>query len=111
MAFDGLNAARGALFKHAVYPLVDGVFRRNTFRAYRDITRLETLDREQLARYQVEQVRGLLARSRAAVPYYADLLRDIDLHESAFTSIRDLEQIPLLTKALVRARGTDLLSS
>lgn len=110
MLLESSLRARTAFFKHAVYPLTDGVFRRDSFGAFREISRLETLSRDRLAAYQVEQLRELLTYSRSSVPYYRSLLEGVDLRPSAFTSLKDLSQVPVLTKTLIRENGQRLLS-
>jgi phenylacetate-CoA ligase len=53
--------------------------------------------------YQVEQLKPLLVHAGANVPFYRDLFRDLGFDPRAFRRLRDLEALPPIDKATVRA--------
>jgi phenylacetate-CoA ligase len=59
---------------------------------------------------QVVALRRVLQHAAATVPYYRDLFSRIGFRPKAVTAIADLQALPLLTKADIRARGPALLS-
>lgn len=59
---------------------------------------------------QVERLRALLTHAGVHVPYYRDLFRQTGFDPRGVRDLTDLERLPFLTKALIRA-GTERLKS
>ena len=55
-------------------------------------------------------LRGLLQHAEQHVPYYRDLFARMDFEPAAVTSLTDLQRLPLLGKAEIRA-NTDALKA
>jgi phenylacetate-CoA ligase len=60
---------------------------------------------------QFEAVRKLLFHAYETVPYYRNLLIGIGWHPSDFKTLEDLEQFPVLTKAVIRKHSSQMRSS
>ena len=58
---------------------------------------------DQLRALQVERLRTLLVDAGKLVPYYRDLFRTLNFDPAAVNSLTNLQQLPLLTKPLIRA--------
>lgn len=59
--------------------------------------------RERLQALQLERLRALLADIGQHVPYYRELFARLRFHPAAVQSLTDLQALPLLTKADIRA--------
>jgi phenylacetate-CoA ligase len=63
---------------------------------------------ERLASLQLERLAELLRHANDHVPYYRDLFRRIGFDPRTLASLSDLERLPLLTKADIRAHTDSL---
>jgi len=63
-----------------------------------------------LSEAQFEGLAALLRHANDCVPYYGDLFRRIGFDPRAMTSLADLERLPFLTKADIRAHTESLKS-
>lgn len=78
--------------------------------------RLETLLESEwwepgaIAAYQDEQVRVLVNKAHASVPFYRDIMQAKSLTPRDFHSVSDLQKLPILTKETVRRRARELVS-
>lgn len=83
----------------ALYPLWEQKVKRRPILDY-----LQTLNRTQYAhpkiieKMQVERMQVLLRHANQNVPYYKDLWRQNNIDIESFTGLKDLEQIPILTR-------------
>ena len=62
----------------------------------------------QLQALQLQRLNRLLSVAAEHVPYYRDLFARLGVRAGSFTSIAELQQLPLLTKALIRANTVAL---
>ncbi len=62
----------------------------------------------QLQALQLQRLNRLLSVAAEHVPYYRDLFARLGVRAGSFTSIAQLQQLPLLTKALIRAHTVAL---
>jgi phenylacetate-CoA ligase len=72
------------------------------------------LPKDILAHRQLERLNTLLNRAYQNVPYYRELLKDSALRENdriVLRTIKDLEQIPFLTKEIIRNERERIYSS
>jgi phenylacetate-CoA ligase len=60
---------------------------------------------------RIKRLRALLSSAGEQVPYYRKLFSDLAFDPSAVTSLGDLQRLPFLTKALIRAHSDDLRST
>ncbi len=74
-------------------------------RAYSEAVSLleatERWDLEKLVTYQEQMLRRLVRHCYANVPYYRKVFLDAGLTPDDIATIRDLEKLPFLTKAIV----------
>ncbi len=84
-------------------------------RAYSEaVSLLEATERwslDKLVAYQENMLRRLIRHCYANVPYYRKVFTESGLTPDDVGSIRDLEKLPFLTKAIVRKHKKDLLAT
>ena len=66
---------------------------------------------ERLAAAQFARLKALLRNADDTVPYYRDLFRRLGFDPRAMTALTDLERLPFLTKADIRANTESLKST
>lgn len=94
-----------------VRQMVD-VARQSPSRAlYREWSRLQWQSPEELERGQLELVRDLCRHAWATTPYYREVFDDLRITPEDIRSFADFGRLPMLTKAIIRSRLPDLLSS
>jgi phenylacetate-CoA ligase len=76
----------------------------------RDLERTQWLNREALAELQAKRLRALLQHAATHVPYYRDLIRASGLAAGKQPALDSLEQLPFLTKSIIREQQDRLKS-
>lgn len=89
-----------------LFPLHERLKRHDTVAILRELERSQWLDVAGLQALQLEQLRRLLARAAARVPYYRELFARAKLTAEDFRSLDDLTLLPLTDKALIRSQGS-----
>ncbi|EKD99915.1 MAG: hypothetical protein ACD_22C00136G0010 [uncultured bacterium] len=69
---------------------------------YRKLIELEKISYEQKVFNQVYKLRRLLSYVHSQVPYYSEILNRLKLKPTDFSSISDLEKLPILTKNIIK---------
>lgn len=59
-------------------------------------------DKEEIKKYQLEQLKKLLIHSYENVPYYHKLFDEVDFRPYNFKDFEELRKIPFLTKEIIR---------
>jgi phenylacetate-CoA ligase len=81
------------------------------FRQYRRaLSFSQWSDADTIAEFQFRKLRTILAYAYENVVYYAQLFDRAGFDPSRMASIEDIRKIPYLTKAIVRDRGSELVS-
>ena len=94
----------------AVFPLHERLKRHSTVAVRRELERTQWWSVDQLQALQVDRLRALLQHCGLHVPYYRRLFQRCGFNPDAVSSIADLQKLPLLTKAEIRAYTQDLKS-
>lgn len=68
-------------------------------------------DRQQIEAWQSEKLHNMIRHCRQTVPYYQQLFADYGLHENDFTSVKDVQKLPILSKATLRENNDAFRSS
>jgi phenylacetate-CoA ligase len=90
------------------FPLQERLKRHDTVAVRRALEHSQWWPAERLRALQLERLRRLLAECADGVPYYEDLFRRIGFDPRAVTRLEDLEALPLLTKADIRAHTAQM---
>jgi len=97
------------LVRRVLWPAHERLRGRATPRLLRDLRAGERLPLEAIEQQQVAALRRVLAHAAATTPYYRRLFDRHAITPETIRSLSDLERVPVLTKALVRAHGDDLV--
>ena len=92
----------------ALFPLQERLKRHETLHVHRGLEQSQWWPRERLEALQLERLRALLAHAAAHVPYYRDLFAHQGFDPAQVRSTRDLQALPFLAKADIRAHGDRL---
>ena len=96
-----------ALYTHLVsnvlFPLHERLKRHDSVALRRGLERSQWWSAEQLQAHQVQRLRTLLQRVGSNVPFYRALFARLDFDPAAVESLADLQRLPLLDKATIRA--------
>ncbi len=87
-----------ALVRHLLIPLHERIMGRPTFAMLREMERSQWWSRDQLAAYQQEKLRRVLAHAHARCPFHRDCIDAARIDPRAAT-LSDLARLPLLTKS------------
>ena len=81
------------------------------FRKYYDILKKrETMPPDLIKEYQLNELKNILIHSYENVPYYTDLFNNINFKPEKVNSFDDINNIPFLTKDLIRNNFDKLMS-
>jgi phenylacetate-CoA ligase len=97
-----------ALVAHVLFPLHERLKGHDTCARLKALEASQWLDRAQLEALQLRKLRAFLSDIGARVPYYRNLFAAHGVDPGAVSSLRDLERVPLLTKALIREHSDRL---
>ena len=104
------GGAYASLYTHVLWPAWERlVKRRDTVDYLAFLESTQWLSEEKIAEYQAAQLRNLLVHAGEHVPYYRELFRKLGFDPRGVTSRKDVEELPLLTRDIVRERYADLL--
>jgi phenylacetate-CoA ligase len=99
------------LFRRVLYPLYEERLRgRRTLRWMQDMMARDSWPREQLARYQLEQMKGLLSHAHQQVPWYRERMDEAGFVPEDMTACEQVAALPVLTKALVKEHYQELIA-
>ena len=84
---------------------------RSESKLFRFLQKSQYWDRKAIRLFQFEKLKKLIAHSYNCVPYYRRLFDKIGMVPDDIRSLDDFEQIPVLTKELIREFQEDLIAS
>lgn len=91
------------LVSSALFPMHELLKRHSTVRVRRAMERSQWWPAARLQQLQLERLRALLARAGSQVPYYRELFARSGFDPASVRSLADLQRLPLLDKATIRA--------
>jgi phenylacetate-CoA ligase len=97
-----------SLASSLLFPLHERVKRHDSVAIRRRMEETQWWSADRLAALQMARLKALLLDAAAHVPYYRDLFHRLAFDAAAIDSVEQLQRLPFLTKALVRA-NTDAL--
>ena len=90
-----------------VFPLHERLKHHTTVAVRRGLEQSQWWPRERIEALQLERLRALLADVGAHVPYYRRLFGEHGFNPDSVHSLADLQRLPFLTKAEIRAHSDD----
>lgn len=104
------DAAYSALFEKVLLPVWErGIRRRDTLGLLSYVGQSQWLDPEARERVDVASLVNLLTHAGRNVPYYREVFRKLRFDPRGVKRRRDLAELPLLTRDIVRERYDDLI--
>lgn len=91
-----------------LFPLQERLKRHDTVRVHRDMEASQWWPRERILDLQLKRLRALLQDAAVHVPYYRELFAHTGFDPAAVRSAADLQALPFLTKAEIRAHSDAL---
>lgn len=85
-------------------------FHRTFWEMYNLLQKSQWWSRQELAAYQLKQLKKLLRHAYENVPYYKRIFTETGFDPYNFSDIKDLRKLPFLTKDIVRNNLKDLIS-
>ena len=86
-----------------VFPLHERLKRHDTVAVRRQLEQTQWWSPDRLAQLQLQRLRSLLQHAQQHVPYYRELFARTGFEPAAVTSLADLQRLPFLGKAEIRA--------
>lgn len=91
-----------------VFPLQERLKKHDTVRVRRELEATQWWSADRLQALQLERLRTLLAEAGAHVPFYRRRFAEAGFDPARLQSVADLQKLPLLTKADIRAHSAEL---
>lgn len=91
-----------------LFPFHERLKRHNTVELRRQMEDVQWWSAERITAFQLQRLRELLKDAATNVPYYRDLFAQLKFSPDSVQSTADLQRLPFLTKAVIRA-NTDAL--
>jgi phenylacetate-CoA ligase len=99
-----------ALISGVVFPLQERLKHHTTTHVHREMEQSQYWPLERLDALRLRRLKALLTHASEHVPYYRDLFASLKFDPRAVTGTADLERLPFLDKAVIRAH-TEALKS
>ena len=91
-----------------VFPLQERLKKHDTVRIRKQMERSQWDSTDAIQALQLQRLRALLAHAQAHVPYYRRLFAASGFDPAGVRSVTDLQALPFLDKAAIRANSDDL---
>lgn len=101
---------RTRLVSDLLFPLQERIKKHTTVAVRQEMEASQYWPLEQLEDLRVQRLRDLLMHAKVHVPYYRDLFKRLGFDPQGMGGIDDLQRLPFLTKADIRA-NTDAMKS
>lgn len=97
-----------SIVSSVLFPVHERLKRHDTLSVLRDMEKVQWLPPAGVADLQLQRLRAFLQNVASHVPYYRDVFAQAGFDPSAVQSLADLQQLPFLTKSVIRGH-TDAL--
>ena len=104
-----MGRIRESIILNCVMPFADLKFHTHFHSWYRRILLMQKWSPEEIKRWQTENMQQLIKTAYVHSKYYHELFDSLKLKPDDIRTIEDLEQIPPLTKEIIRERYNDIL--
>lgn len=99
-----------ALVANLIFPLQERLKKHDTVAIRRAMDDSQWWPTEKLEQFRLERLRSLLVKVGKHVPYYRDCFARLAFDPQGIESLAELQKLPLLTKAIIRAEGERMKS-
>lgn len=91
-----------------LFPLQEKLKHHDTVRVRRDMEDRQWWAQARILDFQLERLKSLLLQVGRKVPYYRELFASLSFDPAQVQSLADLQRLPFLTKAVIRANSDAL---
>lgn len=98
------------LISSMLFPLQERLKQHSTVPLLRAMERSQWWAPDRIEQLRLERLRALLVQAQTHVPYYRELFARLDFDAAALQGLTDLQKLPFLSKAVIRA-NTDALKA
>jgi phenylacetate-CoA ligase len=91
------------LVANVIFPLQERLKHHDTVAIRRQMEETQWWPRERIEALQLQRLRRLISHAEQFVPYYRTLFKKIGVTVANLQSLTDLQQIPFLTKPIIRS--------
>ncbi len=95
---------------HVLFPLHEALKRHGTVRVRLDLEESQWLTADAIRELQLSRLQNFLRNVQMHVPYYRNMFVKLGIDPDAIANLEQLAQLPLLTKADIRANLQDLVA-
>lgn len=99
-----------SLVANFIFPLQEKLKKHDTVVIRRAMEDSQWWPQKKLEQFRLERLRFLLTQAGQHVPYYRDCFSKLGFDPTHIQSLTDLEKLPFLTKATIRAEGDRMKS-
>ena len=99
-----------SLVANVLFPVQEKLKKHNTVAIRKAMDGSQWWASEKLEKFRIERLRKLLLNAREHVPYYRDCFSAQGFDPRTVESLTDLQKLPFLTKAVIRAEGERMKS-
>ncbi len=99
-----------ALVSNVLFPLQERLKKHDTVAIRSGMEDSQWWPSEKLEELRLERLRTLLSKAGKHVPYYCDCFSQLGFDPHSIRSLADLQKMPFLTKAVIRAEGDRMKS-
>lgn len=93
-----------------LFPIQEKLKKHDTVAIRKSMDESQWWSTNKLEELRIERLRKLLLKAGQHVPYYRDSFASLDFDPQTIGSIADLQNLPFLTKAIIRAEGDRMKS-
>jgi len=110
-----MNKVSGDLFSKVIRELAlfrwDKLNGLGVRRHYSYLLQSQFYTADSIRQLQLDKLQQLLKEAYSHVPYYQKVFQNLGLKPEDFTSLSDLSKLPLLTKAIIRESGKQMINT
>ena len=93
-----------------LFPIQEKLKKHDTVAIRKSMDESQWWSTSKLEELRIERLRNLLQKAGQHVPYYRDCFASLGFDPQTIRSIADLQKLPFLTKAIIRAEGDQMKS-
>ena len=96
---------------YVLFPMLEKIAKRDIFSKYLELKKFEGFSAEQKLQVQKDELYNILLYCKTSIPYYQDLFDEHSFDiEKVKNDISAIEELPLLTKEIIRENGPRMVS-
>lgn len=104
-----MSKLKESFILNVAFPLADKVMGTCAMKWLRQIQLMNTWSKEQIEKWQLEQLHRLLEHAYNHTKYYREIFDDLNLKPSDIQTFEDLKKLPVLTRNIIKERYNDLI--